>query len=169
MTHLLQVIEVVGHCAPIAQVDIKAKCRIAHLAQLCVNFFEACACGVSTPDPETFLVDLDGALCISCRFFLADKQRQSIYVSWVAARALHGDITSALAIRQIPRLDELDTEPLVNTGHSCLLIVLKCDWLRKFVLGDDFSSYFLNFEVSCPRDNSIGLHSFYLDCVGDLL
>ena len=118
LTHLLQVVEVVGYCAPIAQVDIKAKCGIAHLAQLCINFFEACACGVSAPDPETFLVDLDGALCISCRFFLADKQRQSIYVSWVAARALHGDITSALAIRQIPRLDKLDTEPLVDTGHS---------------------------------------------------
>ena len=148
MTHLLQVIEVVGYGAAVAQIDIKAKCRVAHLAQLCIDFFKACACGVSAPDPETFLVDLDGALCISCRFFLADKQRQSIDVAWIAAGALHGDITGALTIRQIPSLDKLDTEPLVNAGHRCLLIVFILDWLRKFVLCDDLSSDFLNLKVS---------------------
>ena len=148
LTHLLQVIEVVGYGAPVAQIDIKAKRGIAHLAQLGIDFFEASACGIAAPDPETFLVDLDGTLCISCLFFLADKQRQSIDVAWVAAGALHGDIASALAVRQIPSLDKLDTESLVNTGQCRLFIEFIFDRLRKFVLGDDFSGNFLNFKVS---------------------
>ena len=148
MAHLLQLIEVVGYGAPVAQIDIKAKCWIAHLAQLCIDLFEASACGISAPDPETFLVDLDGTLCISCLFFLADKQRQSIDVAWVAACALHGDIASALAVRQIPSLDKLDTESLMDTGHCCQLIVFKFHRYLNSVLGDDLSSNFLNFEVS---------------------
>ena len=137
VTHLLQIVEVVCNCAPVAQVDIEAKCRIAHLAQLNINFFEAFACGISTADSVAFLIDLD---CIRS-LFLANEQRQSIDIAWVAASVLHGDIVSAL-----PSLDKLDTESLVNTSHRCCLS--ECNRLRNRVLGDDFGSDFVDFEIS---------------------
>ena len=137
IAHLLQIDEVVGNCAPVAQVDIEAKCRIAHLAQLSVNFLEASACGISTADSVAFLIDLDGIRS----FFLANEQRQSIDIAWVAASVLHGNIVSAF-----PRLDKLDTESLVNASHCCCL--LKSVNLQNFVLGDDLCSDFVDFEIS---------------------